>query len=91
MAPCSTNYSSIHQIRISEKDNIKALHTGPLLLLLLLLSCSMVGLRVEQTEEELLALWSCWRPCRGATGASVLEVADKKCTESLQQLEKPWL
>nr|XP_033942091.1 transcription factor HES-5-like [Pseudochaenichthys georgianus] len=23
MAPCSTNYSSIHQIRISEKDNIK--------------------------------------------------------------------
>nr|XP_020476284.1 transcription factor HES-5-like [Monopterus albus] len=23
MAPCSTNYSSIHHIRISEKDNIK--------------------------------------------------------------------
>ncbi|TKS77368.1 hypothetical protein D9C73_011459 [Collichthys lucidus] len=23
MAPCSTNYSSIHHIRISERDNIK--------------------------------------------------------------------
>lgn len=33
----------------------QGLHTGPLLLLL---SCSVVGLRVEQTVEKLLVLWA---------------------------------